>query len=169
MGEASFVEVVRRVLELKGLSVLRQSGTFVACVADVAEQRFQREVRVLSRNIDDSALSILYEGASNGDQALRIAAGRLLCMLRDEYFISEDIALSISSDLAKAVGAYLGTGIYEVDGAAKVAPVGESARLEERKAVMECLANAISQVMESMVNSINQVAESKRGNAVDSK
>ena len=107
MEDRSFEAIVQRVFELKGLDVLLSSKTFVACISDVAEQKFQREVRILSRNIDDSMLAVLYDGALDGDKSLRVAEGKISCVLREECFISEDVALAISSDLANATGSFL--------------------------------------------------------------
>lgn len=112
----NFDDVILKVLDLRGLSILDSPKVFVACLADFSESQWRRENVLMARNCDKRLLSIFSDCRIVDESSARLACANAVYLLRDEYCLAPEYAVEISEALTKAICSYRGIG--DVDGKA---------------------------------------------------
>ncbi len=103
MADVAYDGVIVETLRLKGAEVLLDTRKFCACLVDLADPSFQRDIKAIKRNVDDSMLRLLFEASRANVAQMRLARGKLMAQLVDEALLSEDVATRLADALADGV------------------------------------------------------------------
>lgn len=104
----TYVEVLEKVLSLKGLEVLRSSRLLIACLNDVGGIAWKRETTLMARNFDDELLQLFYAAAIDDHSSFWSVRNRVITILENEMGLTRNVATELSNELAVAVDSYTG-------------------------------------------------------------